>query len=115
MLKHFLTYLFVCYTPHFIISAENNSESLRKEITDVRRLLADSTFEKEKYHNTNKDLRDHVKKIEGEKREQSRQLEESFQKITSKLTHFLTKLKFDVVDNHFDQLGNQLQVKKKIR
>jgi rootletin len=47
--------------------------------------LADSNFEKEKYHNTNKELRDHVKKIEGEKREQNRQLEEAFQKITSKI------------------------------
>lgn len=71
-------------TQSTIILAENNSESLRKEITDIRRVLADSNFEKEKYHNTNKDLRDHVKKIEGEKREQARLLEEAYHKITSK-------------------------------
>ncbi|CAG9769436.1 unnamed protein product [Ceutorhynchus assimilis] len=62
---------------------ENNSECLRKELTDVRRLLADSNFEKEKYHNTNKELRDHVKRTESEKREQARQLEDSYQKISS--------------------------------
>lgn len=66
------------------ISAENNTESLKKELTDVRRLLTDSNFEKEKYHNTNKDLRDHIKKTESEKREQARQIEEAYQKITSK-------------------------------
>lgn len=65
------------------ILAENNSESLRKELTDVRRLLGDSNFEKEKYHNTNKELRDHVKRTESEKREQGRQLEEALQKIAS--------------------------------
>lgn len=59
-------------------------ESLRKELTDIRRQLADSNFEKEKYHNTNKELRDHVKRTEGEKREQSRQIEEVLHKITSK-------------------------------
>lgn len=69
--------------------AENNSESLRKELTDVRRQLADSNFEKEKYHNTNKELRDHIKRTESEKREIGRQLEEAFQKITSKFC-FLT-------------------------
>lgn len=63
---------------------ENNTESLRKEITDVRRQLTDSNLEKEKYHTTNKELRDHVKRTESEKREQSRQLEEAFQKIASK-------------------------------
>ncbi|XP_050294395.1 rootletin isoform X2 [Anthonomus grandis grandis] len=62
---------------------ENNSECLRKELTDVRRLLADSNFEKEKYHNTNKELRDHVKRTESEKREQARQLEDAYQKISS--------------------------------
>lgn len=67
----------------FLCSVENSSECLRKELTDVRRMLADSTFEKEKYHNTNKELRDHVKRTESEKREQARQLEDAFQKISS--------------------------------
>lgn len=75
----------VCHNLYTSVLAENNAEALRKELTDVRRLLADSNFEKEKYHNTNKDLRDHVKRTEGEKRELNRVLEESQQKITSKL------------------------------
>ncbi|KAJ8974641.1 hypothetical protein NQ317_019876 [Molorchus minor] len=55
--------------------AENNSESQRKELTDQLR--------KEKYHNTNKELRDHVKRTESKKREQARQLEEALQKISN--------------------------------
>lgn len=57
---------------------------MRKELTDIRRQLADSNFEKEKYHNSNKELRDHIKKVESEKRDIGRQLEEAFQKITCK-------------------------------
>lgn len=53
-------------------------------MTDVRRQLADCNIEKEKYHGSNKDLREFVKRTEGEKRELSRQLEEAVQKITSK-------------------------------
>ncbi|XP_033338435.2 ciliary rootlet coiled-coil, rootletin isoform X2 [Megalopta genalis] len=63
--------------------AETLNESLRKELVDIRRQLADSTYEKEKYHNSNKELREHVKRIESEKREQSRTLEESYQKIAA--------------------------------
>lgn len=66
-------------------TVENNSECLRKELTDVKRLLADSNFEKEKYHNSNKELREYVKRTESEKREQARQLEDAYQKISSKL------------------------------
>jgi rootletin len=58
---------------------------LRKELTDVRRQLTDSNYEKEKYSSSNKELRDYVKRIEGEKREQGRGLEEAFQKISGKL------------------------------
>jgi rootletin len=65
-------------------TAENSSEMLRKELTDIRRQLADSNYEKEKYSSSNKELRDYVKRIEGEKREQGRALEEAFQKISSK-------------------------------
>lgn len=50
----------------------------------MRRLLADSNFEKEKYHNSNKELRDHIKRAESEKREQGRQIEDAYQKISSK-------------------------------
>jgi rootletin len=62
---------------------------LRKELTDVRRQLADSSYEKEKYNSSNKELRDYVKRIEGEKREQGRGLEEAYQKISSKRLGFV--------------------------
>ncbi|XP_024946085.1 rootletin isoform X3 [Cephus cinctus] len=61
--------------------AENTIETLRKELVDVRRQLTDSTYEKDKYNSSNKELREYVKRIEGEKREQSRALEEAYQKI----------------------------------
>lgn len=64
-----------------MLTVETLNETLRKELVDVRRQLADSTYEKEKYHNSNKELQEHVKRIESEKREQSRTLEESYQKI----------------------------------
>ena len=50
----------------------------------MRRQLTDSNYEKEKYNSSNKELRDYVKRIEGEKRETGRALEEAFQKISSK-------------------------------
>lgn len=62
--------------------AENLGESLRKELMDVRRQLGDSTFEKEKYNTSNKELRETIKRSEGEKREQARALDEAFQKIS---------------------------------
>lgn len=77
-----------------MFEAENTTESLRKELTDLRRLLTDSNFEKEKYHNTNKELRDHIKKTESEKREQARQLEEAYAKITSKI-HLFSETKLN--------------------
>ncbi|XP_060523589.1 rootletin isoform X2 [Cylas formicarius] len=83
--------------------AENNSECQRKELTDLRRLLTDSNFEKEKYHNTNKELRDHVKRAESEKREQSRQIEESYQRITN-----LEDLKASL-ENERARLQNQIR------
>lgn len=67
-----------------IFTAENSGESLRKELTDVRRQLADCNYEKEKYNSSNKELREIVKRCESEKREQARMLEETFQKISSK-------------------------------
>lgn len=58
-------------------------EIVRKELTDARRGLADSNIERDKYASTNKDLRDHVKRVEGQRREQSRNLEEAVQKIST--------------------------------
>lgn len=61
---------------------------MRKELVDVRRQLADTTYEKEKYNNSNKELREHVKQRESERREQGRTLEESYQKIASQYSLF---------------------------
>lgn len=58
-------------------------EGLRKEVTDNRRALADCSIEREKYANSNKELRDHVKRVESAKREQARAIEEALQKISS--------------------------------
>lgn len=65
------------------ISVENTNETLRKELNDTRRQLTDSNCEKDKYGTSNKELREHVKRTEGEKREHVRSLEEAFQKISS--------------------------------
>ncbi|KAH1021371.1 hypothetical protein HUJ04_010892 [Dendroctonus ponderosae] len=95
---------------------ENSSECLRKELTDVRRMLADSTFEKEKYHNTNKELRDHVKRTESEKREQARQLEDALQKISSleevkgSLDHDRARLQNHIRDLEKEQLQTEHKV-----
>ncbi|XP_073992313.1 ciliary rootlet coiled-coil, rootletin isoform X3 [Rhodnius prolixus] len=70
-------------TTHRLKDVENTRDSLLKELTDVRRQLADATFEKEKYSSSNKELREHVKRVEGQKREGNRSLEEALQKITS--------------------------------
>lgn len=60
-----------------------NNESIRKELIDVRRSLAESNIERDKYMNTNKELRDHVKRVESHRREQSRSLDEAISKLTN--------------------------------
>lgn len=50
---------------------------------DTKRILADCNIERDKYAGTNKDLRDQIKRIETHRREQSRHLDESQQKINS--------------------------------
>ena len=67
----------------FLLTGENLTESVRKELTDSRRQLADSNIERDKYANTNKELRDHVKRVEGQRREQARNIEEALQKIAN--------------------------------
>ncbi|GAB0088294.1 rootletin [Sergentomyia squamirostris] len=62
---------------------ENAVEVTRKELTDTRRALADSNIEKDKYANTNRDLRDHVKRVEGQRRETTRLHDEAVQKIAA--------------------------------
>ncbi|XP_017860567.1 PREDICTED: rootletin [Drosophila arizonae] len=62
---------------------EGYIDSLRKELTDSRRQLADSNIERDKYSASNKELRDHVKRVESAKREQARAIEEALQKINN--------------------------------
>nr|CAD7442663.1 unnamed protein product [Timema bartmani] len=62
---------------------DTSCEGMRKELTDIRRQLTDTSYEKEKYQSSNKELREHIKRIEGDKREQGRSLEEALQKIAS--------------------------------
>lgn len=69
-----------------IIVADIINETLGKELMDIRRQLADTKYEKEKYNNSNKELREHVKQIESERREQGRTLEELYQKIAGRLS-----------------------------
>lgn len=62
---------------------ENLCEGFRKELIDSKRLLAESNIERDKYVSTNKELRDHIKCAEGQRREQSRSLEEALQKMAT--------------------------------
>ena len=64
-----------------LLAGDVTAESLRKELIDIRRQLTDSNFEKEKYNSSNKELRDKIKEVESEKRDQARILEETYQKI----------------------------------
>ncbi|GAB1869589.1 Rootletin [Camponotus japonicus] len=97
--------------------ADNVNETLRKELVDSRRQLADTTYEKEKYNNSNKELRERVKQIETERREQGRILEESYQKIATledaKATMDIerTRLQAQVRDLERDALQLQQQLR----
>lgn len=62
---------------------ENMADGIRKELIDARRALAESNIEREKYLTSNKELRDHIKRVEGQRREQARNLEEALQKVAS--------------------------------
>uniref|UniRef100_A0A8D8KZD4 Rootletin n=2 Tax=Culex pipiens TaxID=7175 RepID=A0A8D8KZD4_CULPI len=61
--------------------ADNCIDGTRKELTDTRRTLADSNIERDKYSTSNKELRDHVKRVEGQRREQARAMDDALQKI----------------------------------
>lgn len=86
---------YILYYIIYTFIADNVNETLRKELVDTRRQLADTTYEKEKYNNSNKELRERVKQIETERREQGRILEESYQKIASRFYFFSHILKFN--------------------
>lgn len=68
----------------FFVPAENCIDATRKELTDTRRMLGDSNIERDKYANSNKELRDHVKRVEGQRREQARSMDDALQKIAGK-------------------------------
>lgn len=104
-----------------MLSAENAVEGVRKDLTDTRRSLADSNIERDKYANTNKDLRDHVKRVESQRREQARTLEDAVQKISSleetrnsldnERTRLSTVLK--ETQNHMTKVTSDLQTTQK--
>nr|XP_049693246.1 rootletin isoform X1 [Helicoverpa armigera] len=60
---------------------ENESDSLRKELTDVRRQLTNCIAERDKYNSSCRELRDHVKRAEHERREAARARDEAYHKI----------------------------------
>ncbi|KAL5282684.1 CROCC family protein [Megaselia abdita] len=62
---------------------ENIIDGIRKELLDLKRSYADCNIEKDKYANSNKELRDHVKRIELAKRELGRSIDEASQKNAS--------------------------------
>ncbi|XP_063827112.1 rootletin [Ostrinia nubilalis] len=60
---------------------ENEADGLRKELTDVRRQLTNCTAERDKYNSSCRELRDHVKRSEHERREAARARDEAYHKI----------------------------------
>ncbi|XP_073952978.1 LOW QUALITY PROTEIN: ciliary rootlet coiled-coil, rootletin [Choristoneura fumiferana] len=62
---------------------ENESESLRKELTDVRRQLSNCVAERDKYNSSCRELRDHVKRAEHERREAARARDEAVHTVAS--------------------------------
>lgn len=62
---------------------ENLSDGIRKELIDARRALAECNTERDKYVVTNKELRDHIKCAESQRREQARNLDEALQKVAA--------------------------------
>lgn len=62
---------------------ENLSDALRKDLIDTKRAFAECNTERDKYIESNKELRDHVKCAEGQRREQARNLDEALQKVAS--------------------------------
>lgn len=95
---------------------ENCMETVRKELTDTRRALADSNIERDKYSTSNKELRDHVKQVELARRDQGRTLEDALSKIASleeskksleiERTRLITVLK--ETENNFNRTSQEL-------
>ncbi|XP_013174159.1 PREDICTED: rootletin [Papilio xuthus] len=60
---------------------ENESESLRKELVDVRRQLTCCSAERDKLSAAGRDLREHVKRAEHERRDAARARDDAYHKI----------------------------------
>ena len=76
-----------------LFSADELRDLLRKEITDLKRNLNEEIREKEAVQKTAADLRNHVKKLEGEKTELSRQLQEAKNRIGGEMTGLIWTLR----------------------
>lgn len=79
--KYDNTYALLQETIRKLKELENESDSLRKELTDVRRQLTNCTAERDKYNSSCRELRDHVKRVEQERREAARARDEAYHKI----------------------------------
>lgn len=103
---------------------DNIIEGTRKELLDLKRNYADCNIEKEKYASSNKELRDHVKRIDLAKRELGRSIEEASQKNSAleeyknglenektRLTTILkeTETKLKNKDHEFSEIKGQFQ------
>ncbi|XP_026814438.1 rootletin isoform X2 [Rhopalosiphum maidis] len=63
--------------------SDSIADHTRKDLMETRRNLNETSIEKEKYQNSNRELRELIKKSETDKREQGRHLEDALQKITT--------------------------------
>ncbi|CAF4907255.1 unnamed protein product [Pieris macdunnoughi] len=79
--KYDATYVQLQDTIRKLKELENESESLRKELTDTRRQLSNCSAERDKYNSACKELREHVKRSEHERREAARDRDEAYHKI----------------------------------
>ena len=66
---------------HRLVSGLEQNEGLRKDVSDLKRSLAEETYEKEAVQRSANDLRNTVKKLEAEKVENTRQIQEMKQRI----------------------------------
>lgn len=64
------------------VAADEQKDGLRKEIMSLKRSLAEETYEKDAIQTTSNNLRNMVKKTEGEKLELNRLLQEANQRVT---------------------------------
>ena len=98
----------------FPLTGEELRELMRKEIIDLKRGVNEEVHEKEAVQKTANDLRNMVKRAEGEKTELSRLLQDARQKIAGMLRHlcsirsvfFLHCFKSLISIPHFSGIGS---------